>query len=188
MRIFDGDEERYRAITATPVDIQRDLIDNNAYLFSKAARKRYDLTDFIERFMRSKIAEILDMELNKYMWEGPESLLADFELECAQSGMSLKKSKYTDIPDLIHEGSIGEWIGYIYRLTHFKTAESSKEIVDFMPAEMMTRAYYTGHCEDPDGWIENYTLKNDIEKYGKYYFDPEALGLCGQEEGPHNNR
>ena len=115
------------------------------------------------------------MELNHYQWEGPESLLADFEMECAYADIELKESEYTKRTDLIHEGKIGLWIGYIYRLTQFKTGESSVEIVDFMPAEMMTRAYYAGHCEDPDGGIENYTYKNDLEKYGQFYLAEENL-------------
>lgn len=184
MRIFQDDEERRKAIITTPRLIKKDLIDNNALLFSKAARMGYDMIDFMERFMRSKTAVDMDMELTHYQWEGPESLLSDFIYECCMDNIELKDSKYTKRSAWEHDANVCYWIGYIYRLTHFKTGESSKEIVDFMPAEMMTRAYYTGHCEDPDNWIENYTFKKDLEKYGKYYLIPGKIDCTESEDEP----
>lgn len=156
-------------VTETPRVIQNDLIDNNCRVFYLAARDNWDLVDFINKFMRSEVAELFDQYLNKYRWDGGDGMYAEFLGECDVYGIDIEKnkSKYSKY----YRIEAAHWIGYIYRLTHFKTGESSKEIVEFMPPDYMLNAYAVGHTWDPDFWIENFYWDNDLDRFYKYFDD-----------------
>lgn len=162
------DKERER-VRNTPECAQQLLIDNNFDVFHYAALECYDMTDFIEKFMKSDVAALMDFHLNYYRWQGRESIFPDFLYECDLNGIKLKMNKDTAKDMLPVLAEKAGWIGYIYRLTHFKTGETSKEILEFMPVKMMMRSYYYAHCVDPDGWIEEYYYDNDFTRYAKYF-------------------
>lgn len=159
----------------TPEVVQRLLIDNNFDVFYAASSEGYEMSDFIKRFMHSDVAALMDFHLNYYRWQGKESILPDFLYECNLAGIELEKSdKRKELRPVLAEKA--GWVGYIYRLTHFKTGETSKEIVEFMPPDMMLRSYHYAHCVDPDGWIEDYYSNNDWDRYVKYFCqDKESL-------------
>lgn len=165
MRIFDDPEKRREAILTTPNMTRQLMINNHAGAFSLAVEDGYELEDVINKFMRSEVAVTMDDELNHYQWEGAESVYYDFIFECAMNDILLKKAPNNKG----YDSDMAFWIGYIYRLTYFKTGEDSKDILEFMPAKTMMYAYPTGHCEDPDGWIEDYYLDNDLGRYFKYF-------------------
>lgn len=159
---FKMTEERIQTIN-TPEIVQRDMIDNNSGVFERAAFHDFDLTDFILKFMNSEVAEIFDVYLSRYRWEGPQGIYLEFLAECEMYGREIKE--YTG--DLSRQTlmDIGDWIGYIYRLTHYTTGDSSKEIVRLMPPEYMIRAYWYGHTQDPLGWIQEFLWDNDLKRW-----------------------
>lgn len=163
------DESEREHITQTPKIVQEDLIENNCRAFFLAARDGWDVEDFISKFMLSETADLLDQYLNKYRWDGGDGIYAEFLGECNLYGTEIKKN--TSSYSLHYREEAAYWIGYIYRLAHFKTGEISSEIVEFMPPEFMLRAYAVGHTKDPDGWIEEYYWANDLERFYKYFDD-----------------
>lgn len=167
------DQER-ELVRGTPKVVQQLLIDNNFDVFYAAALEGYEMSGFIKTFMLSDVAALMDFHLNYYRWHGKESIVPDFLDECDLTGIELQKTEeHKELRPVLAEKA--GWVGYIYRLTHFKTGETSKEIVEFMPPDMMLRSYHYAHCVDPDGWIEDYYSNNNWDRYVKYFYRNQEL-------------
>ena len=151
-----NDLEKERILNVSPL-VKYTVIELNAILFYRAAAVHgYDAEDFIEKFMNSATARLFDMALNFYRWEGVPAIMADFIIECQDTGIILKKAENQDEIHLEVVGSKAEWIGYIYRLTHYMTGLSSAEIIDLMPVKEMMFQFHAGHTTDPERWVDKY--------------------------------
>ena len=161
------EEKKIREIINTPKNVQLHLMNCNAAVFWQACKDGYNFEDFVGKFMRSEVAKVLDLHLNYYRWEGPPGLYQDFLDECDIWGTPLEKE--TRDLDIHKISETGHWAGFIYRLAHFKTGDSSEFLVDFIPPKLLLSAYPTGHCQDPDQWIEDYIFDKDVAKYYKFF-------------------
>lgn len=102
-----------------------------AEVFELSVGKGYDSMDFMRGFMESDTARRLDIHFSRMQAEMPAYIMCALEDEgsgfihpgvcCSVEGM--------------------RWTGYLYRLWHFITGESSKEIYRQADAEAVRGAY-----------------------------------------------
>lgn len=133
------------------------LINVNAMLFEKAVKEGYALESFIDSFMYSDTAKILDSPegYEKYGLEKAEVLWGDFMDECFSQGRQLTKADNFEKSVPAYMSEIGFWCGYVYRSWHFAQGLSSHEMADLIPASYMICEYSWGHTMLVDEWIEN---------------------------------
>ncbi len=125
--------------------LQYSLADMQGKLFELSADDGYDSECFIKLFMTSSIAAKLDSEFDFLQWAGKEYI---FEKMKAEFGDSLIKNKSVFDKETLF------WIGYVYRLWHFYTNESSKTIFKKASAKKMNVSYLNYHTMDVELAIE----------------------------------
>ena len=116
--------------------LQYSLANMQGKLFELSADDGYDSECFIRLFMTSSIAAKLDSEFDFLQWAGKEYI---FEKMKAEFSNSLIKSKS------VYDKETLFWIGYVYRLWHFYTNESSKTIFKKASAKKMNVSYLNFH-------------------------------------------
>lgn len=114
-------------------------------LFQLSGDEGYDSEGFIKTFMTSKIAKALDSEFDFLQWAGKEYIFEKIGEELPQA---LQKGGN------VFDGETLYWTGYLYRLWHFYTGESSKAIYHQADARRMNSAFLAYHCMDPEMAIE----------------------------------
>ena len=135
------------------------LTNRNGELIEKAVKEGYSLEPFMDTFMHSETAKLMDSPdgYNRYS-SGELSLLwNDFLDECRSHGQQLVRvdSFEKSVPAYMCE--VGFWSGYAYRCWHFAKGLSSREMADLIPALYMICEYQWGHTISVDDWVENCT-------------------------------
>lgn len=136
------------------------LSDMQGKLFEMSREKGYNSKSFVSAFMTSQIAIDLDSEFNHMQWAGKEYIMERIETELKDK--LVKGSEIYDTETLY-------WTGYVYRMWHFYTKESSKDIYKQAKAETMRATYYPYHTMSVEMAIdrlkESYKEKKNIIKY-----------------------
>ncbi len=110
-----------------------------AEVFRMSVEKGYDSKDFIRGFMMSATAGKLDADISRMQVETPAYILEDVaegEPRCMHPGVCFPAEEM-------------EWIGYLYRLWHCTTGETSKDIYRQADEETVRAAYHK--CRNEDG-------------------------------------
>lgn len=132
------------------------LCEMQAQLFVQSQEKGYASEAFINAFMKSDVAEDLDMPFNHMQWAGTHYLMSRMEEEHTNN---LNKGECYDIETLY-------WAGYLYRYWHIYTGESSREILKQASAKTMRVVYLMYHTMSPEMAIDR--LKESyLEKHRK---------------------
>lgn len=110
------------------------LADMQAKIFALSGRRGYASEKFIKLFMKSNAAARLDDSYDRLQWAG-----ANYVMECLEenedfSGQDMATGKIYDEETLF-------WMGYTYRLWHFISGKSSREIYRVADAETMYYAF-----------------------------------------------
>ena len=124
---------------------QRQLCDIQGRLFELARLRGYDCPTFIEKFMNSEVARHMDSPFDFFQWAGEEYLLEALDEE--EGGLPVAGDVWGNEPMF--------WTGYLYRLWHYLTGETSREIYQIADAETMGGAYLGMHVLDSEMAIEN---------------------------------
>ncbi len=124
---------------------QRQLCDIQGRLFELARANGYDCPAFIEAFMNSDVARRMDSTFDFLQWAGEDYLLE--ELDAEAGGLPPAGATWGREPMY--------WTGYIYRLWHYLTGETSRDIYAIADADTMGGAYLGMHVLDPQLAIEN---------------------------------
>lgn len=124
---------------------QRQLCDIQGRLFELARARGYDCPTFIEAFMNSDVARRMDGVFDFLQWAGEEYLLE--ELDDEVGGLPRAGASWGREPMY--------WTGYLYRLWHYLTGETSLAIYATADADTMGGAYLGMHVLDPELAIEN---------------------------------
>ena len=138
--------------------LQYSLANMQGKLFELSADEGFDSECFIKLFMTSSIAAKLDSEFDFLQWAGKEYI---FEKMKAELGDSLIKSKS------VYDKETLFWIGYVYRLWHFYTNESSKAIFKKASARKMNVSYLNFHTMGVELAIETLRGKTYLSNYKK---------------------
>ena len=112
------------------------LSDMQGQLFEMSHERKLDSEAFIKAFMLSDIAADLDSEFNHMQWAGKEYIMERISDEL--------KEKITTGGEMYDRERL-YWMGYVYRVWHYYTGESSKEIYKQAPAETMRVTYLIYH-------------------------------------------
>lgn len=112
-------------------------------LFELSGKANAGSAEFIDAFMRSETAARLDLPYDRLQWAGEEYILEEVSDEIGE------------LPD----GAIWDdeplfWTGYLYRLWHYQTGDSSAEIGRMADAATMHACYPGYHTLDPEMAIE----------------------------------
>lgn len=142
---------KYCGVKKMNKSLQYSLANMQGKLFELSADEGFDSERFIKLFMTSSIAAKLDSEFDFLQWAGKEYI---FEKMKAELGDSLIKSKS------VYDKETLFWIGYVYRLWHFYTNESSKAIYKKASAKKMNVIYLNYHTMGVELAIE--TLCSEI--------------------------
>lgn len=126
-------------------ELQLKLCDIQGRLFELSAEKKYDSAAFIQIFMTSDTAKLLDSNYNRMQWAGEEYLLE----ETAAAGKAIAAGGEIFSNDVLY------WIGYIYRYWHYYSGEDSAKIYKQAPVKTMKRNYMMFHTMDPVLAIED---------------------------------
>ena len=137
--------------------VQLKLCDIQGRLFELSLQAGYDSEDFMQRFMRSKVARDLDSEYNRMQWAGEEYLLEEFADECPQ----------TQKGNARYDREVMYWTGYLYRYWHILTNEPSREIYAQAPAKTMNTNYLMFHTMAPELAIEDLKELHQQKKQSK---------------------
>lgn len=116
--------------------IQESIAETQAEVFLMSLEKDLDSPTFIKAFMRSNAAKHLDSEFDFLQWAGRAYILDAF-LDEAKDQLKIGGELY--------DKETMYWIGYTYRMWHFHTNESSKEIYKQAPAKTMRIVYLPYH-------------------------------------------
>ncbi|MFR7404106.1 MAG: hypothetical protein ACLUW6_05655 [Coriobacteriaceae bacterium] len=123
---------------------QRQLCDIQGRLFELARANGYDCPAFIEAFMNSDVARRMDSTFDFLQWAGEEYLLE--ELDAEAGGLPPAGATWGREPMY--------WTGYIYRLWHYLTGETSRHLCHCR-CRHHGSAYPGMHVLDPQLAIEN---------------------------------
>ena len=123
---------------------ERQLCDIQGRLFERSLIKGLDSKDFIDKFMKSKTCEHLDMPYDRLQWAGEEYIMEDLleETPILQAGERFNKEELF-------------WAGYVYRYWHLLTGESGKEIYIQAKADRIKECYPGFHTLDTVMAIED---------------------------------
>ena len=123
---------------------ERQLCDIQGRLFERSLILGLDSMDFIEKFMKSKTCEFLDMPYDRLQWAGEEYIMENLmeENPILTAGERFKKEELF-------------WAGYVYRYWHLLTGESGWEIYTQAKARRMQECYLGFHTLDVVMAIEN---------------------------------
>ncbi|MBQ9042779.1 MAG: hypothetical protein IJ111_08185 [Eggerthellaceae bacterium] len=112
-------------------------------LFELSANEGIDSAVFIDAFMQSGTAARLDLTYDRLQWSGEEYILEELadELGMLPTGTTWGNDELF-------------WTGYLYRLWHYTTGESSSEINRIANAATMRACYPGYHTLDPEMAIE----------------------------------
>lgn len=124
---------------------KRQLCDIQGRLFELALKNGYDCPLFIETFMNSRAAAVLDDTYDRLQWAGEEYILEELEEEAG----GLKKA------GRIYSREVMYWTGYTYRYWHYYTKETSCEIYKTADAETMNECWLGFHTLDVKMAIED---------------------------------
>lgn len=124
---------------------QWQLCDIQGRLFELARARGYDCPAFAELFMNSEVARHMDSVFDFFQWAGEEYLLEALDDEVG--GLPVAGAVWGNEPMY--------WTGYLYRLWHYLTGETSREIYETADAGTMGGAYLGMHVLDPQMAIEN---------------------------------
>ena len=116
--------------------LQSALSDMQGQLFEMSIEKCLDRETFIKVFMLSDIDSDLDSEFNHMQWAGKEYIMERILDELKDK---LKTGGETYDRETMY------WTGYVYRIWHYYTGESSKEIYKQAPAKTMRITYFPYH-------------------------------------------
>lgn len=125
---------------------QLQLCKIQARLFALAYSKGYDPMVFVPAFMRSDAAVGLDATFDRMQWAGE---LYIFE-EVVQSE---RLAPAEGLASISAEALF--WAGYIYRYWHFMTMESSSEIYNQAPLDVLLAVYPGFHALSPEMAVED---------------------------------
>ena len=112
-------------------------------LFELAAKAGAGSAEFIDAFMRSRTAARLDLPYDRLQWAGEEYILE--ELSDELGGLPAGN---------IWSDDASFWTGYLYRLWHYQTGDSSEKINRAADAATMHACYPGYHTLDPEMAIE----------------------------------
>ncbi|MCD8286849.1 MAG: hypothetical protein LUD50_06470 [Clostridia bacterium] len=102
-----------------------------AEVFGMSAERGYDSKAFIRGFMRSETAKYLDADFSRMQNEVPAYIMETLEDE---------DRKYVH-PGVCFPLEEMQWAGYLYRLWHLTTGETSREIYRQASATVVHSAY-----------------------------------------------
>ena len=125
--------------------LDRQICKIQGRLFELSFDKGYDSESFITVFMKSETAKNLDSVYNRMQWAGEEYLLEEVE----EQEKLIKSEKIFDKEVLF-------WTGYLYRYWHYYKNQTSKKIIKFAPAKIVTRNYFMFHTLDVEKAIDNF--------------------------------
>lgn len=117
--------------------LESTLSDMQGQLFEMSADLGLDSPSFFKAFMNSRVASKLDAPFDFLQWADKKYVMEAFLDEAKEK--------------LRHGGTIYDketlfWSGYIYRVWHYETEESSKDIYKQAKAKDMRIVYYPYHC------------------------------------------
>lgn len=134
---------------------ERVLCDYTGTIFVHAQRQGYDVVDFIEKYMRCRVPEVLDRRLYQYGGCGPYYLYAETLDEIAPEKAG---EDYTPYPE-----KVLEWAGYYYRQWNWLNGRPSKEIIEICPAKKMLDSWFYGHTVDITLFVDD--MENPDREY-----------------------
>ncbi|MCL1836559.1 MAG: hypothetical protein FWG46_03330 [Treponema sp.] len=116
---------------------ERQLCDIQGRLFEHSLIKGLDSADFMEKFMKSKTCEFLDMPYDRLQWSGEEYIMENLleEISILPAGEVFNKEELF-------------WAGYVYRYWHLFTGESGLKIYAQAKARRMKECYPGFHALD----------------------------------------
>lgn len=133
------------------------IAETQAEVFTMSRKYNLDSETFIRVFMKSPVARDLDSTFNFMQWAGRayimERILDELKYKLKFGGE-------------IYDEETLYWTGYVYRMWHFYTNETSKEIYKQANAKTMRATYLPYHTMSVEMAIDR--LKETyIEKHKK---------------------
>ena len=99
-----------------------DLAEETGNLFGYWANNRMNMDDMVTRYLKSHFRENIDKRYAKF---------------CTQTWSEMA-DKFEDVPgDETYDSTLCEWLGYFYTYLQGYTRQSSKELIELYPFQMM---------------------------------------------------
>ena len=135
------DEAKKRCAEASKKTLEQLHREYLETLFTAAARRRFDLWDFAQKFFESDFARRLDSPA-EMLSQDRELLFRDFTIDCAERGVTFEQSSgaggagaFRDLPPE------GAWLAELYSRWHARSGEAACEIAERAPAELLRKIH-----------------------------------------------
>lgn len=136
-----------------PLDLfERSICDYTGRIFVLAKQDGSNIIDFIEKFMRSEVARLLDSRAYRYAGSGYKYLY--------EEALSMFTAEKDEGSNKRYGDGVLEWAGYTYRLWNWYTGEPSSKIIEICPAKKMLNNWFYGHTVAPELFIEDMRVSN----------------------------